>query len=313
MRTRRIALVLVLLAAAVGFVSSPAAAQSASDVITIDEKTELTSDTQRERWAQEGVATGSASRYDLTITVAKDRRDAGSEALTPNPMYNGNIQVQYNESYERTYRVYIPAEYIQPRLTYGVKAAEGNLTADFEPVAGGDYMAMTFTVDGPTDARFAFNRVISWRVEAEDQGSDLVYNLTGYEPLRPATSGVDQWEHVPDEALESNDSRYIVPKPPEDEANTTDITIQYDRAADDSSEEPTWRTVHDCETQLEPVCILEGDTNQTVLLAPSGDAPPVRYKYGSDGISNVQTGVGEAFDAIGSMVDDIGGLLGGDD
>jgi hypothetical protein len=292
-------------------VALAAGGASADTITTIDNDTALDDSDTIQTYESEGVATVDAQQLDLTITVAEDRRDAGIDAYTPGVGYS-YLRVQYREEIGRTIRFYVPADYVEPRLKEGLEADRGDATATLEPVAGGEYMAVTIHVDGPTDATFPINKVFGTYLSTTEEVYGTVENATGFRPPRLGASGHTQWQYPPEGALTGDNATYHIPTDP-DQEDPMDLTVQYDRAANDpDAEEASWQSMPRCDQTVEPVCLTDRDGEPVLFSTSSETVPPIRYKPGSDRSAEAKGAIEELEDGWSGLLDDVGGWLGGD-
>jgi len=300
--------VLVLVAALLGGVGVASAQldDDSSFVTTVDKATGLTDDATIEEFEQQGSVTAQVDGLDMTVGVHTDKRDAVGDGLGPG-VAKTYITINYDEEIARTIRVYIPAEYVTPRVRQDIDAVAGDATAVYEPVDGEQYMAVTVYVDGRTDAAFPVNTAFGAYIDTSGSVYGWVENTTGLPVPQLGTEGSRQWQYPPEYALSGTNATYHIPMDG-DTHDLANMTIQYDKSAGD--DEPEWLTVPACEQSTEPVCVT--DRNGTaVLFAPNSGAPPVRYKYGTDRLSQTKGALNELTNAWGGLIDRMGGLVGG--
>lgn len=300
---RRTLITLCLCVALVGAV--PFA--SAEKVYTVDDNTALDDADTISTYQKTGTASADVQQLDMTITVSDDRRKAGIDAYTSGVM-NTYIRVQYREEIDRTVRFYVPEEYAEPRLKEGLQAENSDAEAMLEPVAGGEYMAVTIQFRGETDATFAVNDAFGAYLSTTESVYGTIENTTGFSPPRLGASGHTQWQYPPDGALAGDNATYHIPSDP-DKEDPMDLTIQYDNTPD--SEEASWMPMPDCSESVDPVCITERDGDPVLFSTSGKDVPPIRYKHGTDRKAEAKGAAEHLMDSWQGLVDDLGGFFGG--
>lgn len=281
----------------------------AEEVYTVDENTGLDNPDTISTYKKTGVAETEVSGLDMKITVAEDARDAGMDTHNPGLMHT-YIRVEYREDIARTVRFYVPTEYVQPRLKEDVQAEnDEEAVAMYEPVAGGEYMAVTIQFQGATDATFDVNWAFGRYISMRDGAYDTIENTTGYSPPRLGSKGHTQWQYPPDGALAGDNATYHLPTNPEKNESASEMTIQFDNKP--NSEEAAWMTMPKCEQTVEPVCVTERDGEPVLFSTSSADVPPIRYKHGTDRSAEVKGAVEELKDGWRGAIETVKGLLGG--
>lgn len=302
--TRPLSFVLAVLVALSLVAMTPLVA--AEEVYTVDDNTQLDDRDVIAQYGEDGVASTAVNGLDMSITVSDDRRKAGIDARTPGVMHT-YIQVEYREDVDRTVRFYVPSEYIQPRLKEGLQAENSDAEAMLEPVAGGEYTAVTIQFREATNATFALNDAFGMYLSTTDRAYSTIENVTGYTMPRLGAKGHEQWQYPPDGALVGENATYHIPVDPE-KNDSMDMTIQYDNTP--NSEEASWLAVKSCDQQVEPVCVTERD-GEPVLFSGTGEAvPPIRYKHGKDRVSEAKSGWEELKDSWSGLFDNVSGLFG---
>lgn len=302
---KRILIILCLCVALVGAV--PFA--SAEKVYTVDDATELDDADTISEYHQSGTATVDVQQLDMTVTVSDDKREAGLDAYTGGVMHT-YIRVEYREEIDRTVRFYIPEEYAEPRLKEDLQAMNGDSVAMLEPVAGGEYMAVTIQFRGETDATFAVNDAFGAYLSTTEKAYATIENSTGFSPPRLGAGGHTQWQYPPDGALVGENATYHIPTDPSQE-DPMDLTIQYDNTPD--SEDASWMTMPTCSQTVEPVCITDRDGDPVLFSMSGQDVPPIRYKHGTDRKAETKGAIEQLKDSWGDFIDGLGGIFGGGD
>lgn len=290
---------LLAVAFAVLAVSAGATAAAATGTVTtIDADHGLTDRSSIDAYEKTGVASASLVAPDMRLTVAESHDDVGLSGFRFDSTKR-YLRFQYNESFERTVRVYIPSEYWHPVIALKTESESGDATADFRPTASGRYTAVTVTFNGQTDAVFSISTAASGWFWAKDSGRDIIANSTGYEPPRIGSAG--EWSYIPTGQL-ADDSSYPV---------NASSTIQYDTTP--NAEQRTWLSVPECSGESVPVCTFEkrGVEDQVFVLAKTDNPPQVRWKQGTDpraGASSAINDLAAIPERIQAMLD---GLFGG--
>ena len=302
-RTGVLVLMLVVATLTAGVMPTTAAK---NDTYELDKSTPLTDDATIATYEENGTATADVTQLDMRITVANDHEDVGLTGLeysSLSDVSNRYLRVEYNESIQRTVRFYVPADYWHPQPRE-VDAESSDVTATLTPIQNDTYTAVEMTFDGPTDARFQISELVSGYYRGRDVGRTWVENKTGVE-LPTLIGDGTQWRTVSESDLTNNDSMVAF-----DTANES-VMLHYNAADGDSK---TWLKAPDCNNADDaPVCRLErGDT--AYLVSDSDDPPPVRYKYGTDRVAEVQAAINELLDFdewLSDRADSVTGVFGG--
>ena len=281
---------------------------SAEEVTTVDDDTQLDDPEVISEYEETGLAEADVPGLDMSIAVSEDQREVGIDAYTAGALHT-YVRVDYREEIDRTVRFYVPAEYIEPRRKDNLQAKNTETTAMVEPVAGGEYMAITVQFRGETDAVFAFNDAFGSYLRTTETAYDTVENVTGFSPPRLGAREHEQWQYPPDAALAGDNATYHIPTDPEGNASASDMTIQYDNQP--GAEESAWMTMPDCEQTVEPVCVTERDGEPVLFSTSSESVPPIRYKYSRDRKAETKGAVEELKDSWSGLLDRAGGLWGG--
>lgn len=299
-------LVIGLLAPATVGVASGQLDEDSSYILTIDENTGLTDqDTIKEFQRSESV-TADVPELDMQITVTTDKREISNDAVSPG-LLKRYIAVDYNEEIARTVRFYVPAEYVTPRIKRNVDADGAEVSAEYEPVDGGNYMAVTVYLGGETEAILPANEVFGSYVDTSGSIYGWVENKTGVPIPQLGKSGQVQWQYPPEHVLQGANATYHIPMDP-DKHTVADMTIQYDNSGPNT--EPTWLVVPACEDTTDPVCVTP--RNETAVLFTSAtEAPPVRYKHGTDRVSEAGSAWHDLKQGWDGLIEKVGGLVGG--
>jgi len=268
---------------------------------TIDDDTRLDESATIDSFEANGTVRADAPTLNLTITVSRDRREAGVDAVTGG--MHTYIRVQYNESVDRTVRIYIPDAYMEPRVKSDVQSLTDGTTAEYEPVEQKDATAVVVELDGQTDATFEVNRAFGTYLSATDRAYGVFESVTGFRPPRVGARERPQWQFPPPGALSGGNATYQI----QDAETADNMTIQYD--ATPNSEESSWIRVPKCSASVEPVCVADREGGP-VLFATNNSVPPIRYKYSADRVEDAKSGGKKLKDAWGDLIDGITGIFG---
>ncbi|WP_096391472.1 hypothetical protein [Halopenitus persicus] len=290
----RKAIVVALLALVVSSGFAPLAAAQ-GDVIAIDEDNHLATDAAVEEFQSDGKTTAEIDRVQMTLSVHDDPCEAGLDPIVCSTQ-NTYLRVQYDEGIERTVRVKVDAELVEPRVKQGLQAENSDaVVANVEPGENGEYTVITLELDGKSDAVFEFNAAEGMLWDVRHSASGAVEDVTGISaPDNPLSSG--EWQYVDPSALAGEDTTKHLDVP-------DGATVQYDRGdIENTTEDSTWLAVPDCENPSEqPVCSYEADGESGVYVMSTQEEPPqVRY---TDGVSPGGH-VGGALNELQSIVDD---------
>lgn len=270
-----------------------------SEILTLDDQTPLASDDSVAAFEQQGIVTADTAQVDMTVTVAREGSDAGLEG----PRVDSKdtfVRINYREDITRTIRIYIPADMIEPRPKRGLQAENSGVSADLSPAGDGKYLALTFTVDGPTDATFAVSNTAGAIFSGRSGVREAVNNTTGFS--MPSFGDGAEWQFVESSELNSTRS-YRVDHP------ASDMTMQWDA---DPSAEKRWISVPECGDPTDVRVCYYRDGNATTIMTTTDNPPTVRYREGKSAIIDLKSAVSDLAsvpDRVGSWVD---GIFGGD-
>lgn len=281
----------------------------AQDSLTaVDEDNPLATPDAGTTYDNESVVSGDVPGYDLQLTVAQSHQDVGLEGLeytSTGDTMRHYLRVDYDEDIERTIRFYVDREVWHPHYRE-LDAENADVTATLEPVGDSEYTAVELTLSGETDAVFQVPKAVSGYYYARDTGRSWLENKTGYN-VPSVFSGGAQWDRVDHNDLaDSNESVAIG-------TNESEPMIQYDTG----NESERWVPVPSCDSSRgddAPVCTYErpDDPDHVYVLAEeTADPPPVRYKHGTDMLSQARAGINELLETPSRIMDQINGLFGG--
>jgi len=292
-------LVGVLLVVAV--VSQPLAA-SASEVVPLDDHHELATQDAVQTYQQDGVVSTNLTAPELSLTVATDHDDVGLKGFHVDSTKH-YLRIQYDEDVARTIRFYLPRGYWHPYQQEDVQAVNSPLTADLSPAEAGNYTAVTVHLHQPTDAVIPISKTDAFVFDRMESYRGWMNNTTGYSPPRMSTG---QWEYLDESALSGSNATTSLPN-----ENGT-LTVQYD--ADPKPGAQSWITVPECDGSDQAVCKFrkQGVENRTYLLSVQEDPPTVRYKHETDNVGDLKAAVRDIQQIPARIMEDINGLLGGD-
>lgn len=278
---------------------SGAATLADTGTTAIDASHDLTGQSAIDAYEADGVASAQVDVPQLRLTVAEGHDDVGLSGFHFD-FDKKYVRFQYNESLNRTIRVYVPSEYFYP-ISAKIDSDDGDTTATFRPTEDGRYTAITVQFDGEADAVFAVPKAASFVFFGRSKARSSVENATGYEPPQIASSG--SWAIVPDGQLDGNASYPI-------NASKGHV-VQYNAG---SSAEEDWVSVPGCGVRSgAPVCLYEkaGVDDKLFVLSRTSDAPTVRFKTESDLSADARGEGNELFNIPSQFWEDVTGILGG--
>lgn len=298
--TRILLAILVVLATVAGTGLATAQDRRDTTFVGIDADTSLDTTATVDSFEDDGVATASVERIGLDIRVTKAAADAGLDSWKHLDASNTYIRLNYTESVPRTVRVYIPDEYVSPRVKRGLDPEAGGPSAKLASTPERNYTAMTVTFDRAGTATYKLGAVSGVVFEARDGVKDIINESVGIEV--PRFGGGTQWQYVSAAELSGdNVTRKL------GAGSLSEYTIQY--AAGGDGNQTTWVTVTECDGEGR-VCALERD-DSVYAFAPSEDPPRLRYKRGQDIVARVSAALDDLGSIPGRFLEDIGGLWGG--
>ena len=281
---------------------------ASGNTTALDDDTALTEESVIEEYEEEGVVTVSETVPDLSITVADSAGDVDVHGLRYTDYDTTYLRFEYDESIERTVRVYVPREYWHPHPST-LDAVDGDASAQLTPTEDGNYTAVEIHFDGETDAVFEVRQQASLVFSARDHGTEWLSNETGVDI--PAVSGEqDQWEYLPAQAL-ANESAVGI------DTEGDDVRVQYDASNTSDPTDQRWRTIPPCSSSAggdAPVCTFENDhePDRINVLAQTNDPPDVRYHHDAGFFADLRSSGGELFgDIPGAVLDDARDFLDG--
>jgi surface glycoprotein (TIGR04207 family) len=301
-------LVLSLVAAALA-VPGTVTAQSQPEIYTVDADHDLATDDAIQRFEQEGLASTQLERLDLRLTVADEAGDAGLSDLRHSSSLHTYVQVEYDEEIPRTIRIYLPSAYVDPYRKVGLEAEDTDVTADVESVRDREMVALTLTVDGPTNATFALNHAAGKTMGARERVKTLINQSTGIRlPDVPIGSGGAEWQYVPSSALAGNNTTYRVPT--DNDTDSSDLTIQYDS---DPGPDERWLPVQECDGSQQICTITKNGSDRVVLVSTVETPPTVRYRQDGGALIGARSIGADLGNAVDELVADVKGLWPGGD
>jgi hypothetical protein len=277
---------IVLVASVTAVPVAPASGQQA-DMVAIDDDHPLATEQAVAEYRTSGAVSGSLTAPSLRLAVADDHERVGLDGahVDTDTVW---FRLQYNESIERTLRIFLPAGYWHP-YPLEITAENADVTATLRPTEDGQYTAITVTVSEPTDAVFGISRVGSATYAWKDYAKEAAENSTGVE--LPSLGGTSYWDRVqPTQFANGSVVKF-------DESERA-ATIQYNSG---ESDDPAWIPVPACDTRAgenAPYCSYVRPENESqrvvVANAARADLPALRYQY--------ETGVGAS---VNGWVDDL--------
>lgn len=241
------------------------------------------------------------TRLDMTVTVADSKSEVGIEdKLFPMDVTNDYVRLEYNEQAERTVRILIPDDYWEPYERSEVDSITSDHVAEYDPVRGGDYTALTIHFDGEADVVLPAEWVSSFSYRAVDRIDNRLNNSLGF-TVRDDNS---QWVYV-DSAAMTEGPGYDMGESP------GDVTVQYDATPD--SPEETWINAPEGETLSDNIYYYERDSanGSAYIVSKTDDPPNVRYNVDSSLTDRVRGDINELRNIPNAIKDLFGGGFGG--
>lgn len=262
--------VLLALSLPAGVGLGGASSTTTDNLTTVDADHPVASDDAVAEFQETGQTSGHVGAYDLNLTVAENSEDVGVDSALETDFNAVYLRADYDETIERSIRVYIPSDMWYPHRVDGEEPIQGNTVADFDTVGEGNYTAVTLHFDGEDDAVYRISKEAATIFEMRAKSSTMIENVTGYEPPKVLSS--TDWEY-PDDAFAENESTVAF-------EHDGDLVVEYD--SDDTPGRERWVNVPACDSSSgsdAPVCEFERDgvENTTYVTARDADAPPIRY------------------------------------
>ncbi|UTF52757.1 hypothetical protein [Natronosalvus rutilus] len=251
-----------------------AASTSDGNVTTIDTDHPLATGDAIETFEAEGYVEGHVGQLDMTLSVAEESADAGVDSRLETDFNAVYLRAQYNETIDRSVRVYIPNELWYSYPSQAEQSITNDIGADFEPTREGEYTAVTLHFEdvdeNGTDAVFRVSKEASTVFSLRDTSSGFVENVTGYE--LPTIAASTEWQYAQD-AFAGNESTVAID-------HDGEIVLEYD--GDDTPGRERWQTVPDCSSSAgvdAVVCQYErqGVENTTYVMSRTSKPPALRY------------------------------------
>jgi len=176
-----------------------------------------------------------------------------------------------------------------------VQSLTSDHTAEFQPVRGGEYLAVTVTFDGPADVvvPIQWDSELSYRVaERIDERLNKSLGIS----VRGNGGG---WTYVEDGNL-TDGPGYAIGKA------SDDVTVQYDATPDEP--ERTWINAPEGETFSNEVYYYDrGENGSAYIVSKTDDPPAVRYKTDSTIMDQLKGGVNDLMQVPDRMLEGFGG------
>lgn len=263
-----IALLVLSLPASIG----AAATTTTQDghVTTIDTDHPAATDQAIAEFQDEGVTGGEVGTLALNLTVAEHAEDVGVDSALETDFNAVYLRADYDETIDRSVRVYIPKEMWYPHRMEGESPIQGGTEADFDVAQDGEYTAVTFHFEGEDDAVYRISKEAATIFEMRAKSSSVVENVTGFKP--PKVIGSTDWQY-PDDAFATNESTVAF-------EHDESLVVEYD--SDETPGRERWVNVPGCDSTAgsdAPVCKFQRDgvENTTYVTARTGDPPAIRY------------------------------------
>lgn len=308
-RTNTYATVALAFLLALSFPAAVGLGTAQENLTAVDEDNPLAAPDAGTTYDNESVVGGSVPGYDMQLTVAESHEDVGLEGIeytSASDSMRHYLRVDYDEDIERTIRFYVDREVWYPHY-HELDAENADVTATLEPVGDSEYTAVELTLEGQTDAVFQVPKAVSGYYYARDTGRSWLENKTGYK-IPSIFGGGAQWERVNHDDLANGNESVAIG------TNESDPMIQYD-AGNDSER---WVPVPSCDSSRgddAPVCTYDRpeDPDHVYVLSDGENPPPVRYKHGTDLLSQARAGINELLETPDRIMEQINGLFGGSD
>lgn len=266
-----VALTLLLALSLPAGIGLGAANSQDGSVTTIDADHPVASNDSVTEFSEDGVTSGDVGTLALNLTVAEKSEDVGVDSAFETDFNAVYLRADYDETIERSVRVYIPNEMWYPHRLEGEDPIKGSTEADFDTAQDGEYTAVTLHFKGKDDSVYRISKEAATIYEMRAKSSGLVENVTGYE--LPTVMASTDWEY-PDDAFANNESTVAF------EHGEDPLVLEYD--SDETPGRERWADIPSCDSTLgsdAPVCTFERDgvANTTYVTDRSGDPPAIRY------------------------------------
>lgn len=260
---------MVLLAVA-GIATGAAPAAASSTPYTIDDGHDLDDEAALDEYDRTGQVTGQTDTLDVSLTVAESRHDIGMRPSGLSDAYNdAYLRIEYDETADRTLRIYIPREYWVPYTREQVDSMTGDHHASFEPIRGGDYTEVTIHFDGQGDAVLPVRKYATvgtgWSVDRVDE---YLNETTGHK----VRSDPGEWQYIRDEQLAEGPGVEIT-------NGSADVLVQYDATPDQERE--TWVNAPKGSPSTHGIYwyVKQSENSTAYVISDHNDPPAVRYKH----------------------------------
>lgn len=266
--TRRLSVFIAVLLTVALVAAMPVAAQEDTDAEVTDLGTEhpLAANATADEFERTGYVSGELSRYRISMAAAEAGGDVGLTPSLTRDARNDYLQIEYNESHERTLRILLPRAYITPYTMEQVDAIGSGHTASYEPARSGDYLAVTITFSGAGEAVLPLQKDSSAGGALLETVDNRVKQLTGISPL--GRNG--QWRYL-DGSEVASDPAYPV------NATSEDVLIQYDARPNEAEE--VWLNAPEGEQNGVPVYYFERDSDSQLYVVSADESQPdIRLK-----------------------------------
>jgi len=300
-RTRALLVTVILVMALTTSSGAVFGAEDDAEITDLGTSHELDTADAISEFNQQGHTSADLTRLDMTVTAAENKDTVGLEdEPLPTDIRNDFLRFEYDEEATRTVRILVPNDYWTPYMREDVQSITTDHTAEFQPVRGGDYLAVTVTFDGPADVvvPVQWDSELSYRV-AENIDNRL--NKSFGVSVRGDSTG---WTYVDDGNLTDGPGYAI------GEA-TDDVTVQYDATPDEP--ERTWINAPEGETLSNEIYYYDrGDNGSAYIVSKTDDPPAVRYKTDSTMIDRIRGGVNDLMEVPDRIFDGLDIGFGGD-
>lgn len=230
----------------------------------------------------------------VTVTVAKHPSQVGlPETLTGDATHH-YIRIEYHEDRDRTLRIWIPEDCLNPYAKEPVESVTGGPPAEYSIVEqnGTRYLGVRVVVTTETDTVYRVSRGGGVSFGVLDRVTEQVGGVLGL-----GGGNGSQWNYINSTELEGTNATARIAL----EENESDPLIQY-RTGND-----TWAVVPDEPDHPAPVYSFRksGVNNTVYITSEVDDAPTVRWtteKGGTTLLEGIGSDIGHAVSEMGKDV-----------
>lgn len=252
-------------------------------------------------FAQSDTTSASMQAPDVTVTAARSDANcaverteiAGFEFGGPSDTRNDYVCLEYDETIERTFEVYITngvwSPYDDPNVE-SVSNASGQAAFSAVSQNGQRYLRVQVTLSEPGTYTFPVNQERSFVMGRLGRTQERIENVSGV-----SVAGDGDWQRVNASAFE-NGSTHIVKAP-----NGTDELLFEYREPGSAAE---WQQMPSRDRDAHPVYYnLGSETEAQVIVTDPQNPPDVRYKTNAETGDRLGTAIREIL-SIGDRLED---------